>query len=211
MNLIKIDCKDKLKKVINIMKRGDGDFEFILASELIKRKHLPKKASVTLGKFLIPPINIINNYLATGKERKYEREYMSHLSRPEILFIINNSLKRCMENGKDMCIVCAEDELEYKYLDILTEFIEMNWGIKAISLKKFEAGKKSSMKLGNHKFMDVLETRQNKLIHKLEDIGVNALELLYCSMDKSDIKKLDPSVRKKAQEFFAGYYDEEDY
>ena len=85
MNLLKIDCKDKLKKVINIMKRGDGDFEFILASELIKRKHLPKKASVTLGKILIPPINIINNYLATGKERKYEREYMSHLSRPEIL------------------------------------------------------------------------------------------------------------------------------
>ena len=168
-----------MEKVISIMKRGDGDFEFILASELIKRKHLPKKASVTLGKFLIPPINIINNYLATGKERKYEREYMSHLSRPEILFIINNSLKRCMENGKDLCIVCAEDELEYKYLDILTEFIEMNWGIKAISLKKFEAGKKSSMKLGNHKFMDVLETRQNKLIHKIDTVGVISTDSNY--------------------------------
>lgn len=199
MAIVRVTSKDKMKKILSNVDLGSS--EFVLVSEIIHRDSLPKKATVTYAGYLIMDPSSINIYLSEGRNSRFEKSYMEHLARPECLFILNEILRRSFENKKDVFFICSQEEYDYKYLDILGDFIMTYYGIKTVSSKKFLEGKKSKLLHSENEIMEVINKRQIMLINKLKEMSIDPMKVLMKTIDPKDYKKLPKNLKKYVKMF----------
>lgn len=194
IHIVKIKSKESLKKVL---KHLDGKIEsaqFLIASEIIRRKDLPKEALVLNYSFLIPPPVLITMYSYEGRSKDYEEEYLRSLSHTANFYFLNEALLTSAQLGLDLFLVCALDEEEYGYIDLACEFIEEHYNVHPIGAKKFIGVKSMSGGISERDLYGRSKVYKERLGRKLKDSYLDAESLFENLIYEKDKKRL----RKKS-------------
>ena len=187
IHIVKIKSKESLKKVLKNLKKIESA-QFLIASEIIRRKDLPKEALVLNYRFLIPSPLLINIYEDEGRSENYEAEYLRTLSHTANMYFINEAILTSAQMDLDLFIVCALDEEEFGYVDLTCEFIEEYYKVKPMSAKNYLAGKDMKGKvdgLGNRS-----KLYKEKLGRKLKDSYLDVESLFDTLIYEKDKKRL---------------------
>lgn len=195
MSVIKVIGRNKLNKVLE--KVNLKNCQFMLISYVIKRKYLPKEAFVLKAKYLVPQPSVIQSYFMNGFDDPYIEAYEHQLKRPEQLFQLNDTLLKSFTNESDLFLVNAEDEEEnYHYLSLLSNFIYKKYGIKVISSKNYLKGESSKLRFGEKKIINSFINNQTLLINKLKEMNLDPTKILLEMIPNKDIGKLDDKYKK---------------
>ena len=206
MDVVKAKSKSLVGRRLEASVSGDSRTVYAVASDVVRRNDFSVKARVYICKFLIPSMAIVNTMLHDGDKAKYEREYMRQLSRPESCFCINEMIYQCIKNNAVLVLVCSRDEQEFGYIDILSEFIEMNYGIKPVGAKKFIAGKHSKSRYNDDQLLRVVEQRREMLYLKLKDLRIDPIQIMSHMIDRKDLKHLPDDLKKKIRKSLEDEY-----
>ena len=189
IHIVKIKSKESLKKVLKHLKKIESA-QFLIASEIIRRKDLPKEALVLNYLFLIPSPLLINIYENEGRSETYEGEYLRMLSHTANMYFINEAILTSAQMDLDLFIVCALDEEEFGYVDLACEFIEEHYRVKPMSAKNYLAGKDMKGKVDG--LLNRSKLYKEKLGRKLKDSYLD-VEMLFDTLiyekDKKRLKK----------------------
>ena len=116
------------------------EFEFVVISNDIR--HNGKHENVAQLQRLIPPANIVSEFITNGYTKKYKKKYMKYLSRPEVEALIITIVQMAVVKDINVVLLCSDNESQYSYLDMISEFIENEYNCKPCSYKKFRKNKK---------------------------------------------------------------------
>jgi hypothetical protein len=189
LNIVKITSRDKLNKILKKLSDDISRAEFLVASEIIKRKDLPEDAVVLNYGFLIPSPALITIYSVEGrKHSEYDKDYLRYLSHPANMYFINEALMNASEYDLDVFLICALDEEEYGYIEMTGDFIESLYGIKVLSSKKYLNGKQC--KIDNENLYSRCKSFKTKLRVKMEDSHLNPEAMFKGMIFKKDLKKM---------------------
>ena len=193
MNLIKVVGKQKLKKILE--KEDLKKIQFVVVSDILKRKHFPKKCHVQFFEFLVPPPNTINTYCTEGK-KKFKEEYMMYLNHPSNLYMINLLMINAIDAELDIAFVIAIDEDDYKYLDYIVEKIEGLYGIEFLSSKKYLNGEKSKGGKDEQRLIESTSNLETMMGAKLKDSFIDPTKIFARTIHPDDAKELPKKIRK---------------
>lgn len=131
--ILKMNSKKFFKKFVEdkdvILKK----YNYILASHEINTNGTHE--NVVRVTSLVPPASIIGHQIS-GDISKYYNAYMEYLATPECLHLLLTMVKASID-GMDMVLICSKTEDEYAYLDMIGEFLERNFAIKAYEFEEF--------------------------------------------------------------------------
>ena len=192
MYLIKVIGKERVKNLIEI--DDERRIVYIAITSILKPKVFGKKTNVLYYSCLIPPATILESYVMTGDKDKYKKEYMEYLSRPQILFLINEIVHYAAINGLDIAFVCSLDEEEYGYIQLVTDFVSGLYRVKAVKAKKYMQGLKLT---DNITIYDISNGLREKLIRKLRDAYIDPVKLTSRVLGMKNIGK---NFKKKIKE-----------
>ena len=111
------------------------EFNFILVSQDIKT--VGKYNTVYQMNSLIPPSNIISEFVSNGYSKKYCKKYLKYLSREQVEVILATIVKLATVEDTNVVLLCSDNEEMYKYLDLIGEFLKDEYKCKVCSYKKF--------------------------------------------------------------------------
>ena len=193
MRIIKIEGKEQLKKVLE----ADDEREnvYVAITEILKPKHFGKKTNVLFYRFMIPPPVVLEIYITDGDMQEYSSSYIEYLSRPQNLFLINEVMHYASSVNTNVCFVCALDEIEYRYLDIATDYISSLYNVKVTSVKKYLKG--TLHKKDSSKVKKTSAKLREGLVSKLRDSYIDPVEL---TMRVLGAKSVDKNLRRKVKE-----------
>lgn len=188
--IIKMDSE---KFIMKFLKQYDAaDFQFILVSNNITTTK--KYKNIMAVPALIPPPNIIAEYINDGFSKDYKKKYLDYLKRDEINALVSIIVKAAMGDMK-LVLLCSKSEDEYKYLKMICEFIENYYKLKSFSLKDFKKDPEKACKIKNK---DEIAKILAKTMEKLKDVG----ERMSPEIDKDKfIKKLKKMKTKQIYAF----------
>jgi len=118
------------------------EFNFLLISKDI----------TTTGKYnnvfkldsLIPAPNIVSEFITNGYSKKYKKKYLKYLSNEKVDLIIATIVKLAVVENTDVVLLCSDNETQYNYLDLISEYLEKEYCCKACSYKKFRKNRKET-------------------------------------------------------------------
>lgn len=204
MHLVNVEGRDKLKKILE--KADLESSEFINVSLEMKQKWYPNDAMLMDVVPLVPSASIILVYTKYGIGKEYESAYFRHLQRPECMFLLNEYISHAMLYDKDVFFVCSSGEVEYEYLRMMKEFIEMEFGIKTISTKAYLKGKDCKLTQDADTIVSILKQRKTLLINKLKELGIDPTMVLLKVLSEQTRKKLPKKLKNRLEE--ADAYEE---
>lgn len=118
------------------------EFNFILVSQDIKT--IGKYNTVYQMNSLIPPSNVISEFVSNGYSKKYRKKYKKYLSREQVEVILATIVKLATIEDTNVVLLCSDNEDMYKYLDLIGEFLEDEYKCKVCSYKKFRKRRKET-------------------------------------------------------------------
>lgn len=146
-SLIILNSKDFLKSFVK--KFDYKKYSFILVSAEIETKN--KYKNVFRIKQLLPPTKAIT-YMANGNDYEtYYAKYVKYLSRPEIEIFLTTIAKLVVVEDTDVVLLCSEAEAEMKYLNIIKDYFEEVYKLKAYTYKKYAKDPKKADSVTNKK------------------------------------------------------------
>lgn len=202
MDLVRVESRDNLLELLKLQKVSSDTVILVNISDIIKSEMIPDRFDVYNYKVIIPTPKILNIYFDKGLTEEYRQEYLKHLSKPDVLFFVNEVIYYAWAYNRDLIFVCSDDEKEFEYMRILGEFIESIYGIEMISFKKYKKDKKHSK--CSKSIADVLEdckTRRDDLVRKLDALDISLPETLYKRITWTSIKNLPKKFKKKFEKF----------
>lgn len=144
---------------------------------------------------LVPPPNIVSTML-NGDEETYTREVLRYYNNPEVAYIINQLIAELFNENRVIVFCCNKFEGDLKYLKILSDYIEDNYGIETYTVKKYMKDKKKFRKLDclPDDILDIYRQRKEQLVMKIEEEG-----LVLGNLDRKKIMEgLKDKTSKKA-------------
>lgn len=115
-------------------KKFDIDnFNFILVSKNIKNTGDFKNVSSLVS--LMPPPQIMHEYI-NGDISKFRERYFSYLTTPICSSLIAVLVKLLVEKS-NVVILCSEEEKEYGYIKMISQYIEKVYGIDSMKAKEY--------------------------------------------------------------------------
>lgn len=202
MDLVRVESRDNLLELLKLQKVSANSVILVNISDIIKSEMVPERFDVYNYKVIIPTPTILNIYFSKGLTEDYRQEYLTHLSKPDVLFFINEVIYYAWAYNRDLIFFCADDEKEFEYMRILGEFIESLYGISMISYKKYKKDKKHSE--CTKSIADVLEEckeRRDDLVRKLDALDISLPETLNKRITWTSIKNLPKKFKKKFEKF----------
>lgn len=113
MSIIFIDNRKRLKKYLDSTSKQELENTYFVAiSDDLDRKDFPKKVLVTFLGILIPPPDIVTNYIISRDKEKFQERYYRYLSRPFSRMAVNKIAKLFIMEQYNV-IVCFGD-IEYE-------------------------------------------------------------------------------------------------
>ena len=199
MNLVKVESRDELKKVLKKTKAAT----VVLASDIIQPEDVKGKFPVfKFGPILIPNTNILNEYLDNGISERYEAEYYKQLQKPNRLFLVNEVIYKALVSDTDLFFVISADEVEYQYLKMFNRFLRITYNCKMISAKKYLKG--VPFQGDEDKLKKKLQEFRATLGNKLVDSGYVLYELLAIVVTKSSLKEYPKEAQRKIKDIIRG-------
>ena len=165
-------------------------FNFLLVSENIKTEN--KYKNVYVLKSLIPPPNVLTEFITNGKTDKYVKKYADYLQTSKPATMIAVAVKLAAIENSDVVLICTKEESEYKYLDILCDFIENVYNIKICSYKKYKKDLKSYDLVPNKKkiakiIKKQIESAQDKKSPSRSYLDKDALKSKLKDLSKKEL------------------------
>lgn len=111
-------------------------FNFLLVSENIKTDK--KYKNVYVLNSLIPPPNVISEFIQNGISDRYVKKYADYLQTANPTTMIVVAVKLAVIENSNVVLMCTKDEAEYGYLDILCDYIENVYDIPVCTYKKYK-------------------------------------------------------------------------
>ena len=125
-----------------IKKHDYKKFNFLLISEDIKTTNQYKNVYAIPS--LIPPPNIISDYITgDGYSEKYIKNYLDYIQTPRVEAMITVAVKLAIIDNANVVLICSKAENEFKYIDIICQYIENIYGVKTYSYKKYKKDPKA--------------------------------------------------------------------
>lgn len=150
-----------------IKKHDYRKFNFLLISENITTDD--KYRNVYAGPSLIPPQNIISTFIHEGYTERYVKKYLDYLQTPRVEALITAAVKLAIIDNSNVIMVCSEAEAEFKYIDIICQYIETVYGVKTYTYKQYRKNPEKCEAVS-----DKVKKRAGKILEKkirdIEDI-----------------------------------------
>lgn len=88
---------------------------------------------------LLPPFKLFSEYInGEISEKKYAKNYIKYIrTNPQLFSVLVSTILGYREHGV-LCFVCSAEELTFKYMDILLEYISERYGIPVLDYRKFK-------------------------------------------------------------------------
>lgn len=132
--IIKMSSDEFLDKFIE--KYDYRKFNFLLISEDIKTVN--KYKNVYAIPSLIPPPNIITSFISGGYDSTYIKKYLDYIQTPRVEAMITIAVKLAIIDNSNVVLLCSKAEDEFKYIDIICQYIENIYSVKTYSYKKYK-------------------------------------------------------------------------
>lgn len=113
--------------------------QYVVASSLIRKAGRYEKQVINAANILYPPSLMIIDY-EDYKDPEYEARYSDHLREVAKPFMAT-LVQYCLDSSANVVILCAKKEWQYRYLQILKEFILEEFGFHIYDYKKVKKGK----------------------------------------------------------------------
>lgn len=145
---------------------------------------------------LMPQQGLIN-ILQAGDVIKFNDMYGKYLQSPAISVIIMGLLKKCMDEDKDLILLCAEDEDKaYGYLETLGFFLAAAFSLEPVPLKKVVKGKTEEYDLDNEELGEIIGEAYARAQGSVPNVMEVVSEIM---MTKEERKKLAKKREKEAK------------
>lgn len=131
--IIRMSSDDFLDKFIK--KHDYRKFNFLLISEDIKTNNQHKNVYAIPS--LIPTPNIISTFIQEGYSANYIKKYLDYIQTPRVEAYITIAVKLALIDNANVVLICSKAEDEFKYIDIICQYIENVYGVKTYSYKKY--------------------------------------------------------------------------
>ena len=204
MNIIKVIGRNQLKELLSL-DRVNSDNTLIVDMLGIGniKNDVPKSYILYLYKsILIPTTSIINTYYQEGISENFIDQCVSHWSRPDVLFFINEVIRRAAMDDYNVAIVTSSEENDdFHTLDMLCDRIDTMYRIKAISFKKFKKGKSSKLGADQEDIFEVCDSLREEIIRKLNVLGIELPRNLFMRITKKMLKKFPKEVRNAYKQY----------
>lgn len=180
------------------------DYRFLLISDDIKSKD---HKNVYPLRSLLPTTDAISEFISNGYTEKYIKRYVKYLQTPKIALLIATIVRMVVAENRKVILMCSDHENEYKYLKVLSEFIESSYGIDVYSYKKYSKDPEScENKKFKKKFIKQLdehieqlseaaeadkETNKGGNIKKRLELASKSELKAYCKENSIKVKKDD--------------------
>lgn len=132
--IIRMTSDEFLDKFVK--KHDYKKFNFLLISEDIKTTNQYKNVYAIPS--LIPPPNIISDFIQVGYSEKYIKNYLDYISTPRVEAMITVAVKLAIIDNANVILICSKSENEFKYINIICQYIENIYGVKTYSYKKYK-------------------------------------------------------------------------
>ena len=194
INIILVDSKDKLDKVIS--RSNPKNLEVVLVSSIITPNMVDKEFTVHDYEMLIPPHATINQLISDG-DGEFAMNYISYLKKPATQYLLNMIASRATTYDMDMVIACAADEQEFKYLPFIGEMLEDIYGISILPYKKWKKGHRSHIERGREYVADMSLDIKQRLEAKLSDSRIELPMHRLIRFGKYHLSQMSKPLKKK--------------
>jgi hypothetical protein len=205
MNIVKIVGSKQLKDflsldsvdsdntiIANVAGLGTNTFENLV----------PKSYTFYDYRVLIPATSIINIYYQEGISENYIEQCFRYWSRTDVLFFINEVVRRALIDDSNLVFVTSiEENDDFHIVDILCERIELLYGIKAVSFKKFKKGKKSKLSSDRDDIFEKADLLRAHLVKKLDVLDIKLPRTLLMRITKKNLKKFPKHLRAEFKQY----------
>lgn len=186
-----MDSKKFFKELIPEVKHDE--FQFILISDFIKTNNTFK--NVKSIPRLMPPNRVMQDFV-NDNMKEYKKGYLKYLQNPNIEAFISIIVKAAVVNDMKIVLLCSHSENEFKYLKMLTEYIEAVYKMQTYSFKDYMKDPEKVSKLKNKEEITKI---LGKKFEKMERSGVD----LNTTIDKEDYVKQLIKLGKKGMQKLA--------
>lgn len=187
--IIRMSSDEFLDKFIK--KHDYKKFNFLLISENVKTTN--KYRNVYSIPTLIPPPNIISDFISNGYGQNYIKKYVDYISTPRVEAMITIAVKLCVIDNANVVLLCSKDESEFKYINIICQYIENIYGVKTYSYKKYKKDPDKCEEIDSKVKKNVSKILEKKIgeIKDIETPKVNKKEILKMleNMGRDDMEK----------------------
>lgn len=142
-------------------------FNFLLISEDVKT--IKKYKNVYAIPTLIPPPTVINKYIQAGYSEEYVKKYLDYIQTPRVEAMITIMVKLAIVENANVVLLCSPSENEFKYLDIICQYIENVYDIETYSFKKYRKDPEQCEEVSDKTKKKVAKILENK-IGNIKDI-----------------------------------------
>lgn len=132
--IIRMSSDEFLNKFIK--KFDYKKFNFLLISEDIKTNNQHKNVYAIPS--LIPTPNIISTFIEEGYSGKYVKKYLDYIQTPRVEAYITIAVKLALIDNSNVVLICSKAEDEFKYIDIICQYMESLYDIKTYSYKQYK-------------------------------------------------------------------------
>ena len=182
-------------------------FNFLLISEDIKTNK--KYKNVYSLPTLIPPPNVITEFVSNGFSGRYVKKFGDYLQTPRVEAMITIMVKLCLVENANVILLCSKAEKEFKYLNIICDYIENLYGIETYTFKKYKENTEKCKKVSEKVKKKAIKILEKKLgqIHDIEEPVITPKEAKerFMKLSKKELKqymkansiRFDPDGSKK--------------
>lgn len=176
-------------------KKSMKDASKVIASATIEKTDL--KRAVTTGEFLPNEYlfsQYINGYIS---KKEYKKKYIKSIINNEGAFTSLLTIMLLYKRGDHVALVCDEEEVEFKYLQFLAEFLSERYGLDICTYDTVK--KKGLDKIKNHMSKKGEKTLKRDLKEYRDELRAaqKALEKSKKKKSKKHSKKKDKKKDKK--------------
>ena len=133
---------------------------------------------------LVPPAAVVQKHVA-GDVLGFNRLYLKYLQSPQMSVIVSTLLGNAANEGKNLIFLCNTIEDGFAYLDLLSSYIEMAYGIEVAPLKKVVKGKTEEYEADPEEVNRICQER----FERAQSISPNVMEDVKAMMDTDKKKK----------------------
>lgn len=142
-------------------------FNFLLISEDVKTSK--KYKNVYSIPTLLPPPNIVSEFVARGYTNKYVKKYVDYLQTPRVEAMITVLVKLCVIDNSNVILLCSKAENEFRYIDIICQYIENIYGVKTYTYKKYKKNPDKCEEISDKEKKKIVKVLEYKL-NQIQDI-----------------------------------------
>ena len=204
--IIRMSSDEFLEKFIK--KFDYRKFNFLLVSEHVQT--VKKYRNVYAIPTLLPTPNMISEFINHGYTDRYVKKYVDYISTPRVEAMITIMVKLAIVDNSNVILLCSKAEDEFKYLDIICQYIEQVYGVKTYSYKKYKKDPVKCEEVSEKEKKKVLKVLETKIgeIKDIEPPRLTKKEALarFKKWNRKNMKKFlrvhgikhDPDASKKA-------------